>query len=138
MAGTTEAFTQALYVDASLVLEGGYERREPTRGATRVDGLRLLYAGAVNGLVGDPETGKTLIATAIAAEGLARGESVLWIDVDHNGPAATLARLRRFGVPKATLTDPALFRLAVPDEQSAVLHVVAEAELWQPALAVVV
>lgn len=81
---TSVVATSDLYVDAALVLRAGYERPSPSRGAERADGLRLLYAAAVNGLVGDPETGKTLIATAMAAEGLARGESVLWIDVDHN------------------------------------------------------
>ncbi|MGC5078142.1 AAA family ATPase [Agrococcus sp. DT81.2] len=126
-----------LYIDAALVMSSGYERPSPSRGAERADGLRLLYAGAVNGLVGDPETGKTLIATAIAAEGIARGESVLWIDVDHNGPAATLARLGRFGVQESVLLDTNRFRLAIPDEQSAVLGLVADAERWHPDLVIV-
>ncbi|WP_309104960.1 hypothetical protein [Microbacterium sp.] len=126
----------AKYVDAAAILTAGHNPPMPARGGQRSDGLRLLYPGAVNGLVGDPESGKTLIASANAADELFGGGSVLWLDIDHNGPVATLTRLRRYGVSVDVLSDSARFRLAIPEDGPSLLAVIEDARTWRPTVAV--
>ncbi|MGM1029415.1 MAG: hypothetical protein ACQEWM_06010 [Actinomycetota bacterium] len=126
----------AEYVDAAAILSGNFHPPKPTRGGKRSDGLHLLYPGSVNGLVGDPETGKTLIATACAADELYQGGSVLWLDLDHNGPSATLTRFRRYGIPAEWLCDPARFRLAIPEDAAGLLSIIADAPAWRPTVSV--
>lgn len=127
----------SLYVDVQSVLDGSMQAPKTAAGARRDDGEFLLYAAAVNTLVGPPESGKTLIAAAMSADQIFSGGSVLWIDLDHNGAQATIARLRSFGVPAETLVDPTRFRLALPEERDELLGVVADAAAWSPSLAVV-
>lgn len=126
----------AEYIDAAGILTGDYRPPAPTRGGRRDDGLHLLYPAAVNGLVGDPETGKTLIAAACAADELFQGGSVLWIDLDHNGPSATLLRLRAYGIDADTLCDSQRFRLAIPEDSAGLLAVIADASAWRPSVAI--
>lgn len=61
------------YADVAALLEAGVERRVPDAGGFRSDGVRLSYRGAVNGLVGPPESGKTLVAIAQACDELIHG-----------------------------------------------------------------
>ncbi|WP_167139642.1 AAA family ATPase [Diaminobutyricimonas sp. TR449] len=124
-----------MYVDVAAILSGDFEPVRPTLGV-RSDDQPFVYAGAVNVLFGDPEAGKTLIASAIAADTLFSSRDVQWIDIDHNGAAATVHRFQRFGVPVSVLTDPARFRLAIPEDKEGVLAVVADAAKWQPDLVV--
>lgn len=125
------------YVDVAAVLDGSLMAPTTTVGGLRDDGTHLLYAGAVNTLVGPPEAGKTLIAAAMSADQLFAGGSVLWLDLDHNGPQATVARFRQFGVSADVLTDSTRFRLAVPEEADDVLGVVRDAAGWSPTIGVV-
>src|SRR5690606_10139756 len=105
-----------LYIDAAALLDGDLQQPMPGVGSRRHgDGWQLLYENAVNVLVGDPEAGKSLLATAMVIDALYDGLNALWIDLDHNGAAATIARLRRFGLRDEILTDPARFRLAIPE-----------------------
>ncbi|MDQ4213776.1 AAA family ATPase [Microbacterium sp. ASV81] len=122
----------AEYVDVAAVLNGTLTAPETACGGVRADGVHLCYLGAVNVLLGAPEAGKTLAAGAMAADELNSGGSVLWIDLDHNGPAAILDRLRRFGVPATTLTDPSRFRLATPDDTDAIAAIVHDCANWHP------
>ncbi|AZZ54309.1 hypothetical protein C1I64_12685 [Rathayibacter festucae DSM 15932] len=92
----------------------------------------MFLAGAVSSLVGEPESGKTWVALHIVAETLLGGGSALVIDVDHNGPAAIVGRLRAFGVPVDTLSDPYRFRLAEPDDPDEFARVVKDAEILTP------
>lgn len=127
----------ALYVDVADVLDNTSSRRQTAVGGRRSDGVPLLYAAAVNVLLGAPEAGKTLCAAAMAADELFAGGRVLWVDLDHNGAHAIAGRLRQLGVPRDTLTDPTLFRLSLPDEPETVTDIVADAHDWRPTLAVV-
>lgn len=99
--------------------------------------MALLYAGAVNVLVGAPEAGKTLCAGGMAADELFSGGRVLWIDLDHNGARALLARLLAFGVDRAVLADRSRFRLCLPEDAESVAAIVDDAASWGPSLAVV-
>lgn len=116
--------TAAEYVDVASVLSGDFEPPQTTVGGARSDGIRLLYAQAVNVLLGAPEAGKTLVAGAMAADELFSGGRVLWVDLDHNGAAPLLTRFREFGVSADVLCDPSRFRLAIPEDADALMAVV--------------
>lgn len=122
-----------LYVDVAAVLRGSRRRARATIGK-RTDGQGLFYKGKVNTLMGDPESGKTLIAACIAADVLAAGGSVLWLDLDHNGGADMVLLLQGFGVHTSVLMDRARFRLAseVLGDREDVLRAVADAAKWGP------
>lgn len=126
-----------LYIDVQAYLDGTLEAPQTSAGGCRSDGVRLLYSGAVNVLLGDPESGKTLCAAAMAADEMFAGGRVLWVDLDHNGAAATIARFRAYGVPADTLTDPARFRLSIPEDSEELLAIVTDAADWSPSMAVV-
>lgn len=125
------------FVDIAAALEGDLTPPAPTAGGIRADGERMLYRAAVNGIVGEPEQGKTLVASAMVADELTKGGSALWIDADHNGAAATVARLRMAGVADEVLTDPSRFRLAVPGDREA-LGAVVKAAVKHPATVAVI
>lgn len=126
------------YVDVASLLDGGLPEPPPTVILHRSDGVALFYSGQVNAIFGDPESGKTLLVTAAATEALCHGRRVLWVDIDHNGPEATVARLILFGAPEAALRDPETFRYAEPEDKAHLMSIVADVRNgWQPAVAVV-
>lgn len=131
-----EASSTGEYIDVGALLDGNLVTPAPTIGH-RVDGEPFLYGSAVNVIFGDPESGKTLIAAAVAADTLFAGDSVLWVDLDHNGAPATIGRLRSFGVPAETLRDPSRFRLAMPEDAESLAAVVEDARLWRPSVAII-
>lgn len=124
-------YTPKLYVNISTVLEGDLEAFKPSLGL-RTDGEFLFYPGTTNGLVGEPESGKTLLALCVLSDELFKGNSVLIVDVDHNGAAPTVSRLRSLGVQETVLTDPSKFRYCAPEDTVELLAVVAEAKQWKP------
>lgn len=151
MTGTAEAFRvpdplcqerrnsePKRYVDVAALLDGGMPEAPPTELLRRTDGVALFYPGQVNLIFGDPESGKTLLATAATAEALRADRRVLWVDIDHNGPEATIARLILFGAPESALRDPDRFRYAEPEDKLHLMSIVADVrEGWRPAVAVV-
>lgn len=124
------------YVNVAAVLSGEFKAPQTTVGGRRSDQIPLLYAGAVNVLLGDPEAGKTLVAGGMAADELFMGGRVLWLDLDHNGALSLINRLMGFGVSKKVLSDRESFRLAVPDDANELVAIVADAS-WVPTLTIV-
>lgn len=122
-----------LYIDVAALLSGDFTAPRPTLGV-RSDGEPFIYEGAVNVIFGPPESGKTLALSALAADTLFDGGSVLWIDIDHNGAPATIARFISFGISTDVLTNSARFRLALPEDKESVLNVVKDASRWKPTL----
>lgn len=133
-----EAATAAAapWVDLSALLDGG-ALPEPPRPdfLHRADGAPLLYRARVNRLFGDPESGKTWVLLAAAAEVLAAGGRVAHLDVDHMGAAELVGRLAAFGVPGSVLGDPDRFRLYAPTDARELLRSVADVVAWAPELA---
>lgn len=126
------------YADVAALIEAGVQRRVPDAGAVRNDGVRLAYSAAVNGLVGPPESGKTLVAIASACDTLKAGGSVLHIDSDHNGPEATITHyLAADGVDRDDLADRDRFRYVDVRSADHLRRVVAEAADWRPTFVVV-
>ncbi|MFE1644925.1 bifunctional DNA primase/polymerase [Microbacterium sp. P01] len=125
------------WVNVSEALGGDMTPPAPDAGGVRADGSRMLYRGTVNGIVGEPEAGKGLTATAMATDELQRGGSIVWVDVDHNGAASILGRLREAGVADDVLGNPERFRLAVPDSRDVLAAAIRSAAATPPTLAVI-
>ncbi|MGV8883450.1 MAG: AAA family ATPase [Rhodoglobus sp.] len=133
----TSGYTPDLYTDIAALLDlGDLQSPAPTIGL-RMDGVGLFYAGQVNSVFGEPEAGKTWLADCAAVEVLAKGGSVLILDLDHNGPQSTTKRLLDLGATESALRDPRRFRYTEPDDDKQVLDVVADAKGWKPTLTVV-
>lgn len=130
-------FTKTLYCDVQELIERGPVTPPAPEYGTRGDGVGLFYRGMVNCLIGDPESGKTWIALTAAADVMFEGGSVLIIDLDHNGPQATISRLQAFGIPVDTLTNPERFRYTAADDIDSYAGVVKDASVWKPDFTVV-
>lgn len=91
----------------------------------RDDDVALLYAGKVNGLIGESESGKSWVLLLAVAQALVAGELVLLLDFE-DAPPGIAARLRAMGVP-----DECLERLhyAAPAEALGVLQATDLAEV---------
>lgn len=127
----------SLFYDVAGMLDGGLPDPPAPVLATRTDGHSLFYAGQVNMVFGDPENGKTFLCLAAASEALNLGRRVLVVDLDHNGPSATIDRLCMLGAPLGALADPERFRYVEPEDAPHLLAVVAAAVAWRPAVVVV-
>jgi hypothetical protein len=126
-----------LYVDICALLDG--TRPEPPKPVLgrRTDGHCLFYAGQVNWVFGDPESDKTWLCIASLVEALLAGRSGLIIDLDHNGPDATVGRMLALGAPEDALRDPNRFRYCEPEDRTELRQVVDDAKVWRPAVAIV-
>lgn len=121
-----------LYTDVAALLADGMPDPEAPDMLTRSDGIGLFYRGQVNLVFGDPESGKTWVALAAAAETLRDGGTALVLDLDHNGVKATIGRLLMLGAPAAALSDLERFRYVEPEDDVHLLDVVADVILWAP------
>jgi hypothetical protein len=126
-----------LFVDVAALLDGGLPDAPAPLSCRRDDGHALFYAGQVNVVFGDAEAGKTFLALAAAAEALRDGRRVLVLDMDHNGPAATIERLLGLGAPLAALTNRDRFRYVEPDDALNLTAIVSVGSTWAPAVTVV-
>lgn len=128
--------TTALHADLTGILTGGIPQPDPPAYCRRADGNALFYPGRVNGLYGDPEAAKSWIAQVAIVETLTAGGRATIVDVDHNGPAATSARLALLGAPTELIADPDHFRYYEPDDRDELLTTIAQAVAWNPHVAV--
>lgn len=119
--------------DLSWILTGQPPEPIPPTYVVRTDGTALFYRGRVNGLFGDPESGKTWIAQIGIIEALQRGERAAMIDVDHNGADHTAARLLLLGARPEHLADPDRYRYYEPEDADELRNAVAELTAWRPA-----
>jgi hypothetical protein len=88
----------------------------------RSDGACMFYAGKVNGLIGESESGKTWVALMAVIEALAAGLVVVYLDFEDTA-AGIITRLRGMGATDEHLAN---LRYVAPDEG---LHVGAAADL---------
>jgi hypothetical protein len=135
--GVGERGTRTLYVDIGTLLDGGLPDPPAPVLLRRTDGMALFYAGQVNLVFGDPESGKTLVTQAAAAEAIEEGRRVAIVDLDHNGPEATVCRLLDMGAPESALRAADRFRYVEPEDKPHLLDVVADLAVWRPAVVVV-
>ena len=83
-------------VDLGVVLAGDYDPPVPTVMRTS-NGRALFYAGRVNAVQGESGSGKSWIALAAAAEQIADGLHVIYVDLEDHA-ASIAARLIALGV----------------------------------------
>lgn len=123
--------------DLSWLLSGQPPTQPPPVYGVRQDGHALFYAGKVNGLIGDPETAKTWLAQIAIIEALQAGHTAAMIDVDHNGPDHTAARLALLGARLEHLANPERFRYYEPEDGEELRAAVTELTTWSPHVLVV-
>jgi hypothetical protein len=92
--------------------ESELEEEEPPSMLKREDGNCLLYAGKINAIFGESESGKTWIALEAIRQELEKNNIVFYLDFEDSA-RSILNRLKTLRVP----TDKfKLFRYANPDE----------------------
>jgi hypothetical protein len=96
-------------IDLDPVLRGEVTETPPAF-LTFTDDQPLFYAGKVNGIIGESESGKTWIALQAVTQALARGQRVLYMDFEDTA-AGIVSRLKSLGV-----TDFAGLSYMSPDE----------------------
>ncbi|MCP9621768.1 AAA family ATPase [Nocardia otitidiscaviarum] len=127
------------YYDVAAMLAGTLPEPPRPNYGTRTDGRALFYAGEVNTLFGDPESGKTWVALSAAREILGEhGDGrVLVVDMDHNGPVATVSRLLALGASTVALGNRERFLYVEPDSRLHLSAIVADMVVWSPNVVVV-
>lgn len=84
--------------------EGTLTRPEPTVGDLGTGGGALFYPGRVNGIHGDSTAGKTWTALVTCRQELAKGEAVVYVDLEDD-PAGIVGRLLDLGADPAAVRD---------------------------------
>lgn len=83
-------------VDLARYLDGSYQPEQPTM-FTRTDGVSLIYPGLVHDIHGESESGKSLVAQAVAAGIIGSGQEVVYLDFE-SGPGPMAQRMLSFGL----------------------------------------
>lgn len=110
--------------DLAPVLSGEQTEPPPTV-LTRSDGQPLWYAGKINGLIGESESGKTWVALLAVSQELAAGRRVLYLDFEDAAPGI-VSRLKALGVTASDLAG--LLDYCDPAES---LHAAASGDLGE-------
>ena len=98
-------------VDMEKVLSGGLDE-EPPVFLCRTDGVPLLYRGKVSDIHGEPEACKGWIACVAAADVIARGEHVVYLDFEDSAKGV-VSRMVSLGVSEDSLVKQ--FHYAGPE-----------------------
>lgn len=88
--------TSWYFTDLSDVLGDDIEQEPPPAVLRRSDGAALLYAGRVNGVLGESESGKSWVAQHAAVQVIADGGDVAYFDMEDS-KAGVVGRLRQLG-----------------------------------------
>ncbi|MBX7433476.1 hypothetical protein JDV09_15350 [Mycobacterium sp. Y57] len=96
-------------LDLGPHLLGEITQPQPSIGAVRSDGLRMIYPGREHAILGETESGKTWFALACVAAELAAGNTVVYIHFEESDPGSTIERLRLLGVDTALIASRLLF-----------------------------
>ncbi len=99
--GSPEAQTSWGPVNLTSILDGDLDPIEPSI-LHRDDGKALLYAGHVNALVGESESGKSWIALMACVEEMRGGRNVVFLDFEDS-PRNVVARLLALGLDTETV-----------------------------------
>ena len=99
-------------VDLSSVLDGTYQRPEPTVGS-RDDGKGLFYPGRIHTVGAEAEGGKTWLALAACAEELTIGNACVYIDFEDD-EGGIGGRLMNLGANRDAIRER--FAYIRPDE----------------------
>lgn len=120
-----------MYVDIAEIIRNGATAPEPDILRFTRDSY-LFYSGEFNLIYGDTESGKTWLCLTAVVSTLNAGGKAAIIDLDHNGAASIVNRLRMLGATDDLLTDQQSFRLAEPVTELELKEVVADLSIFQP------
>lgn len=118
------------WADLEWVLTGQAPDAPQPVYARRQDGVGLFYPAAVNGVFGDPETGKSWLSHIAVVEALAQSQNAAIVDADHNGAPATVRRLLALGADAQVLADPQRFRYIQPDDDAVLTAAITDLAGW--------
>lgn len=90
-------------IDLTPVVNGEWEPPQPTI-MLRTDGRGLLYPGLVHTFQGEPESGKSMLAQAVAAGILAAGGRVLYLDFESDR-GTVVSRIMALGAPAQAVLE---------------------------------
>lgn len=90
-------------IDFGALLKGDLDEPEPEL-LVRTDGPHLLYGGKVHSIAGEPESGKSWFALVAAAQALADGRHVVYVDFEDT-PKSIANRMLALGVPPTLLAE---------------------------------
>lgn len=99
-------------VDLAPIFAGD-DLEPPPSMLRRTDGAGLVYAGKVHSFAGEPESGKSWLATWACFKVMADGGRVLYLDFEDRA-SGIVARLRALGAPDEAIRGG--FGYARPDE----------------------
>lgn len=135
--GATHTTSTTGLKDLTWILNGQPPQIPPPTICRRTDGTGLFYTGKVNGVFGDPECAKTWLAQTAGVEALNDGGTLAMIDVDHNGPDHTAARLLLLGAHPHHLADTQHFRYYEPDDPDQLRAAVTDITTWAPTVTII-
>ena len=85
-------------VNLNPILDGNTEHLDPPPSVLkRSDGICLLYAGELNWVSGEPETGKSWLAQLATVQEITSGNNALYVDLEDT-PSRIVSRLRNLGL----------------------------------------
>lgn len=90
-------------VDLEPYLDGTHSPPVPTI-MPRTDNVCLLYPSMTHSIHGESESGKSMLVQAVAADLLAAGERVLYLDYEAD-PGSVTERLRLMGAPVEAIRE---------------------------------
>lgn len=125
------------YLNVGAFLDDGLPEPPTPTICRRRDGVGLFYSGHYNVLIGDPESGKTLVTDFATVEVLDAGGKVLRVDLDHNGPESTLSRLLDFGANENLLRSEYRFAYVEPEGFAQLEAIKRHCVKWRPDLVIV-
>jgi hypothetical protein len=94
--------------DLRAYLDGTYQAPQPSIGATRSDGVHILYPGRWHTLIGFNASGKTLFALWQAITVMQAGGTVAYLHFEEMDPGGTIDRLRTLS--NGSLTDDMILK----------------------------
>lgn len=112
------------WIDVAAMLADGLPDPPKPEILRRKDDNGVFYAGKVNVIFGDPESGKSWLAYAAAVEVMNDGGTAAILDLDHNGVTDIIGRLRLLGADDGVLAKR--LRLTEPDDRLMLSAVVAD------------
>lgn len=99
------SYIKSRRVDLRPFLDGSYRPPEPSRGAERDGGARLLYPGRWHTVVGLTAAGKSWLALVHARDEMAAWRSVVYLHFEEHSPAGTVDRLLAIGAPREAVAE---------------------------------
>ena len=136
-AGPDQGVSSWAPVDLAPIIAGKDNLEPPPTMLARSDGEHLVYAAKIHSLAGEPESGKGWLILLLAAERIAAGEHVLYIDFEDEA-RTVVGRLLATGLAAEAIVER--FHYVRPDEplteaaRAEVEHVL---ETFRPALGLI-